>query len=74
MRAVWAGAIVLALVAEAGLAQTVSSRNRTKLFSSQTSVLDNRAATQYNNSVRLQPPKVVTPTKWDSETPKYRGR
>ena len=74
MRAVWAGAIVLALVAEAGSAQTLSSRNRTKLFNSQTSVLDNRAATHYSNSIRLQPPKVVTPTKWDSETPKYRGR
>ncbi|MEM6372058.1 MAG: lytic transglycosylase domain-containing protein [Pseudomonadota bacterium] len=64
----------MALVAEAGLAQTVSSRNRTKLFSSQTKVLDSRAASQYSNSVRLQPPKVVTPTKWDNETPKYRGR
>ena len=74
MRAVWAGAIILALVAEAGIAQTLSSRNRTKLFNSQTSVLDNRASTQYNNSVRLQPPKVVTPTKWDDETPKFRGR
>ncbi|WP_299731315.1 lytic transglycosylase domain-containing protein [uncultured Tateyamaria sp.] len=74
MRAVWAGAIILALVAEAGLAQTLSSRNRSKLFNSQTKVLDSRAAKQYSNSVRLQPPKVVTPTKWDTETPKFRGK
>lgn len=74
MRAVWAGAIILALVAEAGTAQTLSSRSRGKLFNSQTKVLDSRAASQYSNSVRLQPPKVVTPTKWDTDTPKYRGR
>ena len=67
-------AIVLALVADAASAQTLSSRNRTKLFNSQTKVLDSRAANQYSNSVRLQPTKVVTPTKWDSDTPKYRGR
>lgn len=74
MRAVWAGAIILALVAEAGTAQTLSSRSRGKLFNSQTKVLDSRAASQYSNSVRLQPPKVVTPTKWDTDTPIYRGR
>ena len=74
MRTVWAGAIILALVAQAGLAQTVSSRSRSNLFNSQTKVLDTRAATQYSNSVRLQPPKVVTPTKWDTDTPKYRGK
>lgn len=57
------------------MAQTLSSRNRSKLFGAQTKVLDSRAAKQYSNSVRLQPPKVVTPTKWDTEeTPKYRGR
>lgn len=57
------------------MAQTLSSRNRSKLFNSQTKVLDTRASKQYTNSVRLQPPKVVTPTKWDTgDTPKYRGR
>ena len=74
MRTVWAGAIILALVAQAGLAQTVSSRSRSNLFNSQTRLLDNRAAKQYSNSVRLQPPKVVTPTKWDTDTPTYRGK
>ena len=74
-RAIWAGAVILALVAEAGLAQNVSSRNRSNLFKSQTKVLDTRAASQYNSSVRLQPPKVVTPTKWATgHSPKYRGR
>ncbi|MEP4248928.1 lytic transglycosylase domain-containing protein [Tateyamaria sp.] len=77
MRAVLAGAMIFALVADASVAQTLSSRNRTKLFSSQKKVLDTRAAKQYSSSVRLQPPKVITPTKWDVEkekTPKFRGR
>nr|WP_245897852.1 lytic transglycosylase domain-containing protein [Pseudoprimorskyibacter insulae] len=51
--------------------------NRARLFSSQTRILDTRASQQYKNSVRLQPPKVVTPTKWGDEegaSPAYRGR
>lgn len=39
-------------------AQDLSTRNRTTLFSSQLEVLDGRAASQYANSVRLQPPRV----------------
>lgn len=76
-----AGMIILvmgAVVADAAYADVLSSRNRNKLFNSQTRILDSRAASQYNNSVRLQPPKVVTPTKWDdgsSDTsPRYNGR
>lgn len=46
-------------------AQTVSSKSRGKLFKSQISVLDNRAASQYNNSIRLKPPSVITPSKWN---------
>lgn len=42
----------------------IGSKARTDLFKSQLDVLDNRAAEQYRNSVRLQPPKVHTPTKW----------
>lgn len=53
-------------------AQTVSSKNRTKLFASQKKLLDTRAASQYNNSVRLKPPTVFTPSKW--ATPQYDGR
>ena len=60
-------------------AEVLSSKSRSKLFSSQTRVLDTRAAQQYNSSIRLQPPKVITPTKWgttgdDGVSPKYRGR
>lgn len=43
-------------------ADTLSTRNRAALFSSQTSVLDGRAASQYSNSVRLQPPRVEVPS------------
>jgi soluble lytic murein transglycosylase-like protein len=53
-------------------AQTLSTKNRASLFKSQTKLLDSRASKQYSASVRLQPPKVVTPTKWD--VPKYSGK
>ncbi|MEP2475122.1 lytic transglycosylase domain-containing protein [Roseobacter sp.] len=53
-------------------AQTVSTKSRTSLFNSQTKILDTRAARQYNNSVRLQPPTVFTPSKWN--TPQYDGK
>ena len=60
-------------------AEVLSSKSRVALFSSKTKVLDSRAAQQYKSSVRLQPPKVVTPTKWgdvgeDGPVPKCRGR
>lgn len=54
------GAIAL-LVTGAAQADTVSTMNRNALFSSQIAVLDGRAAQQYNDSVRLQPPSVVVP-------------
>lgn len=56
-------------------AQSLSSSSRNRVFSSQTRVLDTRASQQYNNSVRLQPTKVVTPSKWGDEAVKaFRGR
>ncbi|MFZ5961540.1 lytic transglycosylase domain-containing protein [Thalassococcus sp. BH17M4-6] len=59
-------------------ADVLSTKNRVRLFSSQTKVLDTRAAQQYKNSIRLQPPKVITPTKWGTDdggvAPQYRGR
>jgi len=59
-------------------AEVFSSKNRTKLFATQKKLLDTRASKQYHGSARLQPPQVVTPTKWDDgsgETiKKYRGR
>lgn len=75
MRAAMIGMVISAMVANAAYADVFSSRNRGKLFKSQTRVLDSRASSQYNNSVRLQPPKVVTPTKWDDgKSPRYDGR
>jgi len=69
--------VVLAIIGStAGQAQVLSSKSRASLFSSQTRVLDTRAAKQYNNSVRLQPPTVNTPTKWGplGFDGKYSGR
>jgi len=43
------------------VADTVSTRSRTALFQSQLSVLDGRAAEQYNSSVRLQPDRIEVP-------------
>ncbi|MBS0122928.1 lytic transglycosylase domain-containing protein [Thetidibacter halocola] len=57
-------------------ADVLSTKNRARLFSNQTKVLDTRASRQYNDSVRLQPPTVVTPTKYgvlEGTVPKYRG-
>lgn len=54
-------------------ADVLSSKNRAHLFRSQTSVLDNRAAQQYRNSVRLQPPQAEVPTKWGN-APAFEGR
>lgn len=67
------------VAASAANAEILSTKNRASLFSSKTSVLDTRAAQQYKNSVRLQPPKVVTPTKYGETgdtgaVPQYRGR
>lgn len=53
------------------VADTISTRNRTTLFSSQIDVLDGRAASQYANSVRLQPPRVEVPSA--STSPAYTG-
>ncbi|RKF15246.1 lytic transglycosylase domain-containing protein [Roseovarius spongiae] len=54
-------------------ADILSTKNRVKQFKSQTSVLDNRAARQYKASVRLQPQKINTPTKWGSAAKSYSG-
>ncbi|WP_417727549.1 lytic transglycosylase domain-containing protein [Roseovarius sp.] len=62
--------LILPVMAEADV---LSSKNRVSLFKSQTSVLDTRARQQYNNSVRLQPQKVKTPTMWDGLVPDFRG-
>ena len=74
MRALLVSVITCASLVGAAYADVLSTRNRDKLFSSQTRVLDSRASAQYNSSVRLQPPTVRTPTKWDDGTPRYDGR
>ncbi|MCA0847645.1 lytic transglycosylase domain-containing protein [Salipiger thiooxidans] len=72
--------LCVALSTSAVQAETLSTKNRVMLFRQQTTVLDTRASEQYRSSVRLQPPSVVTPTKWgpmggdESTTPVYRGR
>lgn len=61
---------------QAARAETLSTKSRSNAFKSQTSVLDNRAASQYKASVRLQPERINTPTKWGSAkayTGAYRG-
>ncbi len=60
-------------------AEVLSTQGRVKLFKSQTKILDTRARQQYNNSVRLQPPSVYTPSKYEDVTAlrydgRYRGR
>lgn len=56
-------------------ADFLSSKSRTSQFRSQTKILDTRATKKYSSSVRLQPPKVITPSKWGdgSFTGKYNG-
>ena len=70
--ALFAGFSVAAPVA----ADMFSARNQRKLFKSQLELLDNRAAQQYSNSIRLQPPTVHTPSKYPTQAylSKYRGK
>ncbi|MCE0504946.1 MULTISPECIES: lytic transglycosylase domain-containing protein [unclassified Roseivivax] len=67
-------AVILAVAASGASADILSTQGRAKLFSSQTGVLDKRASEQYRASVRLQPARVKTPTKWDDEGPAFQGR
>ena len=60
-------AIMLSL--EGGAVMAQSARNG--LSKAQLDVLDNRAAQQYRNSVRLQPVPIYTPSKWGSQP--FRG-
>lgn len=75
LRTFFIAAVIICASAAVAQAQVFSSKNRAKLFSSQTKVLDTRAASQYANSVRLQPPSVITPSKWNTleYSGKYRG-
>lgn len=63
------------LLAGGAAADGVSTKSQRKLLKSQLQILDNRAAQQYANSVRLTPQKVHTPSKHDAGpyNGKYRG-
>lgn len=70
-----------ALAAAAGIwaagiahADTISTMSRQMLFQSQLDVLDGRAAQQYNDSVRLQPPRAEVPPLPGATGPAYAGR
>ncbi|RVV99526.1 lytic transglycosylase domain-containing protein [Mesobaculum littorinae] len=52
---------------------SLSSKSRQGLFQSKTSVLDRRAASQYENSKRLQPEHVSLPGR-TPQSPTYQGR
>lgn len=62
-----------ALVIPAGAQADIFGNSKSKSFRSATKVLDTRAKQQYNASVRLEPAKVVTPTKWGAAKA-YDGR
>ncbi|WP_296419276.1 lytic transglycosylase domain-containing protein [Pseudooctadecabacter sp.] len=73
MRLIWILAAAATVATSVPVvADTFSTRNRTSLFQSQTSVLDGRAASQYANSVRLQPPRVEIPAAANTG-PAYNG-
>jgi len=64
-----AAAVALVPIGQAFADTTRSTNSRASLFSSQTSVLDRRGATQYAHSARLQPRSLSR----DGEIPSYRG-
>lgn len=68
MRLLVITAVMAGLIAPMpGTADVLSSKSRNVLFKSQKKVLDNRAASQYNSSIRLQPPSFQAPTKYGDE-------
>lgn len=78
MQGIWVVTVAAAL-ALAGQAQAdvLASKSKRASYKAQTKLLDTRAAAQYNDSVRLQPPTVNTPSKWASGVvynSKYRGQ
>lgn len=70
-RSLIAAAAMLA-AATASAQQTTSSKSRSSIFQSQLDILDNRAASQYSNSVRLQPQEFYVPSL--ANVPRYEGR
>ena len=73
MRGFASGFLIAVLLVQSATAQGLFHRKRSSMFTSQIGILDRRASKQNSNSIRLQPPQVITPTKWDSQSPKYEG-
>ncbi len=70
------GGLSLALLAAApASADFLSSKSKSAVYRSQTNVLDSRAKSQTKTSVRLEAPKIFTPSKWGdgSFDGKYNG-
>ncbi len=67
---VFAG-LLAGMFATVAVSETVSTMNRSSLFASQLAVLDGRAAQQYDDSVRLQPPRADPPA---GISPAFTGR
>lgn len=78
MRGIWGLAVTISLAAAVPAdADVLGNKAKRQAFKAQTKLLDTRAAAQYNNSVRLQPPSVHTPSKYDAGVAyngKYRGQ
>lgn len=73
MQHLWGLTAAAGLLAQGALAETISTSSRMSLFQNQLSVLDNRASSQYSNSIRLQPPRTTMPAAAGA-TPSYIGR
>ncbi len=74
MLLVGAMGLPIVLAGTASATDLIGGKSRNSLFKSQLNVLDDRASEQYNSSIRLQPPKVNTPTKWGATTKSYQGK
>lgn len=77
MRGIWGLTMCVSLAfAMPAEADILAGKAKKQMFKAQTKLLDTRAAAQYNNSVRLQPPTVNTPSKHRTGVAynsKYRG-
>ena len=66
--------LAVSLVPAGASAELFGSKSKSH-FKTQTRILDTRAKSQYSSSIRLQPAKVVAPTKWGTEAFKpYQGQ
>ena len=75
MRVLFSGFVLISFVLASAPVQAdmLSSKNRRDIFRNQAKLLDTRAASQYENSVRLRP-KSVQPQFNKRYAGKYRGQ